>query len=60
MGWIDGQIQKIEEAKAGQWDVAKVPDITDKDVTRIAEILEPCELPLYAAIGAETLHPGIS
>ena len=35
---------KIEEAKAnGQWDAPKAPGITDEDIERIAQILEPYE-----------------
>lgn len=35
---------KIKEAKAnGQWDTLKSPDITDEDIERVAQILEPYE-----------------
>jgi uncharacterized protein YdeI (YjbR/CyaY-like superfamily) len=35
---------KIEEAKAnGQWDAPKVPGITEEDIERVAQILEPYE-----------------
>ena len=35
---------KIEEAKAnGQWDAPKAPGITEEDIERIAQILEPYE-----------------
>ena len=35
---------KIEEAKAnGQWDAPKSPGITEEDIERIAQILEPYE-----------------
>ena len=35
---------KIEEAKVnGQWDAPKAPGITDEDIERIAQILEPYE-----------------
>ena len=35
---------KIEEAKAnGQWDAPKAPGITEEDIERVAQILEPYE-----------------
>lgn len=35
---------KVEEAKAnGQWDAPKSPGITDEDIERVAQILEPYE-----------------
>ena len=41
-GWIDGQMQSIEEeAKAnGQWDAPKAPAVTEEQIAAVSAVLE--------------------